>query len=216
MPNLCCNKIGPKGFRSPWWAEKRRDWGHRPFQVLRPLLSKIFLKRMILIREKRNWSSARSFRPWRHTQSRNQRYITWQDSSSERSLMPLIEIPFQERRGRPGLQAMLRSIGDVNFAFKDWAEKKHYLKMVTYLKSRFLRIRGSHRDIRPWESRPGCFINGGAKEVMITHASEWLFMMAKKSIEPHLTRKTFQVEQEGGYVLGSYMSRRLHHELKNP
>jgi sugar/nucleoside kinase (ribokinase family) len=130
--------------------------------------------------------------------------------------IPNLLIEYLASKGEVGLdlQAMLRSSEDVRFAFKDWAEKKRYLPRVTYLKADSLESEvatgTSDREkaakmLREW----------GAKEVMITHASEVILYDGERLFRAPFNPSNLSGRTgRGDTCFVSYMSRRLSHGIE--
>ncbi|MGE5551856.1 MAG: PfkB family carbohydrate kinase [Bacteroidota bacterium] len=77
------------------------------------------------------------------------------------------------------MQAMLRySVGD-SFGFRDWPEKKEYLPLVTYLKADFQEAEVC-TGTTDRERAARILFDLGAKEVMVTHASEVIVYDGKR------------------------------------
>ena len=112
------------------------------------------------------------------------------------------------------LQAMLRSKGDANFAFKDWAEKERYLPMITFLKADSLESEvatgtpdreKAARMLRKW----------GAREVMITHASEVILDQGERVVRAPFNPSNLSGRTgRGDTCFASYMCWRLNHGIE--
>jgi len=125
-------------------------------------------------------------------------------------------IEYLAEKGEVGLdmQAMLRSNEEASFAFKDWPEKERYLPMITYLKADSLESEvttgtpdreKAARMLRQW----------GAKEVMITHASEVIVYDGKKICRaPFNPRNLSGRTGRGDTCFVSYMTWRLNHGIQ--
>jgi len=125
-------------------------------------------------------------------------------------------IEYLAKKGEVGLdmQAMLRSNEGASFAFKDWAEKERYLPMITYLKADSLESEVAAGTPNREEAARR-FHQWGAKEVMITHASEVIVYHGEK-----ISRAPFNSENlsgrtgRGDTCFVSYMAWRLHHDVE--
>ncbi len=120
------------------------------------------------------------------------------------------------KKGEVGLdmQAMLRSRGDFSFAFKDWVEKKDYLPMVTYLKADSLESEVA-TGTPDREKAAKMFHEWGAKEVMITHASEVILYHGERIFRaPFNPRNLSGRTGRGDTCFVSYMSWRLSHGIE--
>jgi len=130
--------------------------------------------------------------------------------------IPNALIKYLSQKGEVGLdmQAMLRSSGDVSSAFKDWEEKKDYLPMVTYLKADSLESEVA-AGTSDREKAAGMFYQWGAKEVMITHASEVIVYNGEKIYRAPFNPKNLSGRTgRGDTCFGSYLSWRLHHGIE--
>jgi sugar/nucleoside kinase (ribokinase family) len=130
--------------------------------------------------------------------------------------IPNALIKYLSQKGEVGLdmQAMLRSSGDVSSAFKDWEEKKDYLPMVTYLKADSLESEVA-TGTSDREKAAGMFYQWGAKEVMITHASEVIVYNGEKIYRAPFNPNNLSGRTgRGDTCFGSYMSWRLHHGIE--
>ena len=125
-------------------------------------------------------------------------------------------IEYLAKKGEVGLdmQAVLRSNEGASFAFKDWAEKERYLPMITYLKADSLESEVAAGTPNREEAARR-FHQWGAKEVMITHASEVIVYHGEK-----ISRAPFNSENlsgrtgRGDTCFVSYMAWRLHHDVE--
>jgi sugar/nucleoside kinase (ribokinase family) len=112
------------------------------------------------------------------------------------------------------MQAMLRSSGDISFAFKDWAEKKQYLPMVTYLKADSLESEAA-TGTSDLEKAAKMFHQWGAKEIMITYASEVIIYNGEKIYRAPFNPKNLSGRTgRGDTCFGSYLSWRLNHGVE--
>jgi len=130
--------------------------------------------------------------------------------------IPNALIEYLSKKGEVGLdmQAMLRSSGDVSFAFKDWVEKKHYLQMVTYLKADSLESEVA-TGTPDREKAAKMLYRWGAKEVMITHASEVILYNGQRIFRaPFNPRNLSGRTGRGDTCFVSYMSWRLSHGIE--
>ncbi len=130
--------------------------------------------------------------------------------------IPHALIEHLSKRGEVGLdmQAMLRSRGDFSFAFKDWVEKKDYLPMITYLKADSLESEVA-TGTPDREKAAKMFYGWGAKEVMITHASEVIIYNGERIFRaPFNPRNLSGRTGRGDTCFVSYMSWRLRHNIE--
>jgi sugar/nucleoside kinase (ribokinase family) len=130
--------------------------------------------------------------------------------------IPNILIEYFSGKGEVGLdmQAMLRSNEGASFAFKDWAEKEQYLPMITYLKADSLESEvatgtadreKAARMLRQW----------GAKEVMITHASEVILYDGERTFRAPFNPSNLSGRTgRGDTCFVSYMAWRLSHGIE--
>jgi sugar/nucleoside kinase (ribokinase family) len=130
--------------------------------------------------------------------------------------IPNILIEYLAGKGEVGLdmQAMLRSSEDARFPFKDWAEKEQYLPMITYLKADSLESEvatgtadreKAARMLRQW----------GAKEVMITHASEVILYDGERIFRAPFNPSNLSGRTgRGDTCFVSYMAWRLSHGIE--
>ena len=130
--------------------------------------------------------------------------------------IPNILIEYFAGKGEVGLdmQAMLRSNEGASFAFKDWAEKEQYLPMITYLKADSLESEvatgtadreKAARMLRQW----------GAKEVMITHASEVILYDGERTFRAPFNPSNLSGRTgRGDTCFVSYMAWRLSHGIE--
>lgn len=111
------------------------------------------------------------------------------------------------------MQAMLRSNEEASFAFEDWPGKERYLPMTTYLKADSLESEAT-TGIPDREEAARRFHQWGAKEVMITHASEVIVYDGE-----NISRAPFNSENlsgrtgRGDTCFVSYLAWRLHHDV---
>lgn len=120
------------------------------------------------------------------------------------------------QKGDVGLdmQAMLRSSEDVRFAFKDWAEKERYLPMVTYLKADSLESEVA-TGTSDREKAAKVLHQWGAKEVMITNASEVILYNGKKIFRAPFNPSNLSGRTgRGDTCFVSYMTWRLSHGIE--
>ncbi len=125
-------------------------------------------------------------------------------------------IEYLSKKGEVGLdiQAMLRSSGNAGFAFKDWMEKKDYLPKITYLKADSLESEVA-TGTPDREKAAKMFHEWGAKEVMITHASEVILYNGERIFRaPFNPRNLSGRTGRGDTCFGSYMSWRLSHGIE--
>jgi len=130
--------------------------------------------------------------------------------------IPASLIEYLAKKGEVALdiQAMLRSNEKASFAFKDWPEKERYLPVITYLKADSLESEVA-TGIPDREEAARRFHQWGAKEVMITHASEVIVYDGK-----NISRAPFNSENlsgrtgRGDTCFISYMAWRLHHDIE--
>jgi sugar/nucleoside kinase (ribokinase family) len=130
--------------------------------------------------------------------------------------IPHALIEYLSQKGEVGLdmQAMLRSSGNASLAFKDWVEKKDYLPMVTYLKADSLESEVA-TGTPDREKAAEMFHEWGAKEVMITHASEVILYNGEKIFRaPFNPRNLSGRTGRGDTCFVSYMSWRLCHGIE--
>ena len=112
------------------------------------------------------------------------------------------------------MQAMLRSNEKASFAFKEWPEKERYLPMITHLKADSLESEVA-TGTPGREEAARRFHQWGAKEVMITHASEVIVYDGE-----NISRAPFNSENlsgrtgRGDTCFISYMAWRLHHDVE--
>jgi len=130
--------------------------------------------------------------------------------------IPNILIEYFAGKGEVGLdmQAMLRSNEGASFAFKDWAEKEQYLPMITYLKADSLESEvatgtadreKAARMLRQW----------GAKEVMITHASEVILYDGERTFRAPFNPSNLSGRTgRGDTCFVSYMAWRLSYGIE--
>ncbi|MFB3886367.1 MAG: PfkB family carbohydrate kinase [Thermodesulfobacteriota bacterium] len=120
------------------------------------------------------------------------------------------------KKGEVGLdmQAMLRSSKEANIGFKDWAEKRHYLPMVTYLKADSLESEVA-TGTSDREKAARMLYEWGAKEVMITHASEVILYNGERVFRAPFNPKNLSGRTgRGDTCFVSYMSWRLNHGIE--
>jgi sugar/nucleoside kinase (ribokinase family) len=125
-------------------------------------------------------------------------------------------IEYLAEKGEVGLdmQAMLRSNEEASFAFKDWPEKERYLPMITYLKADSLESEVA-TGIPDHEEAARRLHQWGAKEVMITHASEVIVCHGEKmSRAPFNSKNLSGRTGRGDTCFVSYMAWRLHHGVE--
>jgi sugar/nucleoside kinase (ribokinase family) len=120
------------------------------------------------------------------------------------------------KKGEVGLdmQAMLRSSENASFAFKDWVEKRDYLPMITYLKADSLESEVA-TGTPDRENAARIFHEWGAKEVMITHASEVILYNGERIFQAPFNSKNLSGRTgRGDTCFVSYMSWRLRHGIE--
>jgi sugar/nucleoside kinase (ribokinase family) len=130
--------------------------------------------------------------------------------------IPNILIEYLARKGEVGLdmQAMLRSSEDVRFAFRDWAEKERYLPMVTYLKADSLESEVA-TGTSDREKAARMLYRWGAKEVMITHASEVILYHGERIFRAPFNPSNLSGRTgRGDTCFVSYMTWRLNHGVE--
>jgi sugar/nucleoside kinase (ribokinase family) len=130
--------------------------------------------------------------------------------------IPNLLIEYLAGRGEVALdiQAMVRSSEDVRFDFKDWREKERYLPMVTYLKADSLESEVA-TGISNREQAAMQFHGWGAKEVMITHASEVIVCNGEKTFKAPFNPANLSGRTgRGDTCFASYMAWRLTHGIE--
>ena len=112
------------------------------------------------------------------------------------------------------MQAMLRSSDGIWSGFKDWAEKKRYLPMATYLK-----VDSAESEVTTGtvdrEKAAKMLHDWGAKEIMVTHSSEVIIYDGERIFRAPFTPRNLSGRTgRGDTCFGSYVSWRLHHGIE--
>ena len=112
------------------------------------------------------------------------------------------------------MQAMLRYSEGDSFGFRDWPEKKEYMPMLTYLKvdTQEAEVCTGSADR---EKAAKMLFDLGAKEVMVTHASEVIIYDGKKIYRAPFNPSNLSGRNgRGDTCFISYMSWRLNHGIE--
>ena len=120
------------------------------------------------------------------------------------------------RKGKVALdlQAMLRVRGEAHFAFKDWAGKKRYLPMITFLKADSLESEVA-TGTSDRERAARMFHQWGAKEVMITNASGVILDQGEKVFRAPFNPSNLSGRTgRGDTCFASYICWRLNHGIE--
>jgi len=130
--------------------------------------------------------------------------------------IPHALIEFAAGKGEVALdmQAMLRNSEQGRSFFKDWTGKKKYLPLVTYLKADSLESEWA-TGTSDREKAAKIFHLWGAKEVVITHASEVIVYDGKRIFHAPFNPKNLSGRTgRGDTCFGSYTSWRLQHGIE--
>ncbi len=126
----------------------------------------------------------------------------------------LIELVAKKGTVALDMQAMLRTSEQGKSFFRDWPEKETYLPLVTYLKADSLESEVATGTSNR-EKAARMFYEWGAKEVVITHASEVIVYDGKKIYRaPFISKNLSGRTGRGDTCFGSYTSRRLQHGIE--
>jgi sugar/nucleoside kinase (ribokinase family) len=120
------------------------------------------------------------------------------------------------RKGKVALdlQAMLRVRGEAHFAFKDWAGKKRYLPMITFLKADSLESEVA-TGTSDRERAARMLHRWGAEEVMITNASEVILDQGGKVFRAPFNPSNLSGRTgRGDTCFASYICWRLNHGIE--
>ncbi|MBC7083329.1 MAG: carbohydrate kinase [Firmicutes bacterium] len=112
------------------------------------------------------------------------------------------------------MQAMLRYSEGEKFGFRDWPEKREYLPMVTYLKadSQESEVCTGTADR---ERAARILFDLGAKEVMITHASEVIVYDGRRIYRAPFNPANLSGRNgRGDTCFASYMTWRFEHDVE--
>ncbi|MGQ9780222.1 MAG: PfkB family carbohydrate kinase [Bacillota bacterium] len=125
-------------------------------------------------------------------------------------------IPYLAQKGLVALdlQGVLRYSEGEDFGFKDWPEKEEYLPLITYLKADSQEAKVcTGTDDREKAAR--ILFDLGAKEVMITHASEVIVYDGKRIYRAPFDPSNLSGRSgRGDTCFASYITWRLHHDIE--